>query len=316
MQRTLGDGHAFGFSDPARSRPGLADALGHDRAGVVVTVAIGSRALPHELREPRAEGTQRRAADRDADLSDGEVAATQQRLGALDAAGHQVAVGRLTVGAAELPGEVRRRHERSAGKGGHVERLVVVAIHQVARAAQVRQVGHLFGRHVVSLRLQRHCRQPCDCRLAQGIVSYRPVVVDRLFSLPQLAQLYDPLDPDRRDLAAYLAVLDELQARSVLDIGCGTGTFALLLARRGFSVIGVDPAQASLDVARAKPGSEAVRWVHGNAAVPLQATVDAVTMTGNVAQVFLHDDEWSAALRSAWQSLHPGGHLVFETRDP
>jgi hypothetical protein len=44
--------------------------------------------------------------------------------------------------------------------------------------------------------------------------------------------------------------------------------------------------------------------------------VDAVTMTGNVAQVFLHDDEWSAVLTAAHRALREGGHLVFETRDP
>jgi SAM-dependent methyltransferase len=141
-------------------------------------------------------------------------------------------------------------------------------------------------------------------------------VVDRLFSLPRLAQLYDPLDPDRRDLAEYIALLEELGARSVLDIGCGTGTFALMLGQRGFTVIGLDPAKASLDVARGKPGSGCVRWMHGNAATPLQVAVDAVTMTGNVAQVFLSDEEWTTALRSAWQALRPGGHLIFETRDP
>ncbi|MFI1528051.1 class I SAM-dependent methyltransferase [Streptomyces griseus] len=36
-------------------------------------------------------------------------------------------------------------------------------------------------------------------------------------------------------------------ARQVLDIGCGTGVFALLLAGRGVDVVGVDPARASVD---------------------------------------------------------------------
>lgn len=37
-----------------------------------------------------------------------------------------------------------------------------------------------------------------------------------------------------------------------LDIGCGTGTNALWLARRGFAVLGVDVASAAIDQARAK----------------------------------------------------------------
>jgi 2-polyprenyl-3-methyl-5-hydroxy-6-metoxy-1,4-benzoquinol methylase len=33
-------------------------------------------------------------------------------------------------------------------------------------------------------------------------------------------------------------------ARSVLDVGCGTGSFACMLAQRGIEVVGVDPAAA------------------------------------------------------------------------
>lgn len=51
-------------------------------------------------------------------------------------------------------------------------------------------------------------------------------MVDAIFGEPRLAEVYDPLDPDRRDLDPYVAMVDELGVRSVLDIGCGTGTFA------------------------------------------------------------------------------------------
>jgi predicted RNA methylase len=51
-------------------------------------------------------------------------------------------------------------------------------------------------------------------------------VADALFDEPRLAELYDPLDPDRSDLAAYVAMAGEFGARTVLDTGCGTGTLA------------------------------------------------------------------------------------------
>ena len=141
-------------------------------------------------------------------------------------------------------------------------------------------------------------------------------MADALFEEPRLARAYDPLDPDRDDLVGYVAIAEEFGARSVLDIGCGTGTFACLLAGRGVDVTGVDPARASLDVARAKPGAERVlRRQCGAAGLP-PLQVDLATMTGNVAQVFLTDAEWHAALRSAHAALRPGGRLVFETRDP
>jgi SAM-dependent methyltransferase len=141
-------------------------------------------------------------------------------------------------------------------------------------------------------------------------------MVDASFTEPRLAALYDPLDPDRSDLEVYAGMAAEFGARSVLDIGCGTGTFACLLASRGFSVVGLEPALASLDIARAKPFGDRVRWVHGSAGALPALQVDLVTMTANVAQVFLSDEDWSGVLAAAHAALRPGGRLVFETRDP
>ena len=142
------------------------------------------------------------------------------------------------------------------------------------------------------------------------------LVPDALFAEPRLAAIYDIVDSDRSDLDPYLAMAEELGADTILDIGCGTGTFACLLAEKGRTVIGLDPAAASLAVARRKPGADRVRWVLGDvSALPL-LQVDLVTMTGNVAQVFLTDEEWASTLVAARDALRPGGHLVFETRDP
>ena len=75
---------------------------------------------------------------------------------------------------------------------------------------------------------------------------------DQIFADPRLAAIYDDIDGDRADLDHYEAIVDKLGARSVLDIGCGTGVLACRLARRGVTMIGLDPAHASLAVARAK----------------------------------------------------------------
>jgi 2-polyprenyl-3-methyl-5-hydroxy-6-metoxy-1,4-benzoquinol methylase len=141
-------------------------------------------------------------------------------------------------------------------------------------------------------------------------------VPDPLFADRRLAVVYDPLDPDRSDLEVYAAVVDELGARTVLDLGCGTGTFAVMLAARGLDVTGVDPAGASVDVARGKPGADRVRWVVGEIDAVADLRFDLVTMTANVAQVFVTDEAWRHVLETAWSVLNPGGHLVFETRDP
>jgi SAM-dependent methyltransferase len=141
-------------------------------------------------------------------------------------------------------------------------------------------------------------------------------VPDAIFAEPRLAEIYDHVDSDRSDLDAYLAMVDEFGARSVLDLGCGTGTFACLLAERGRVVTGVDPAAASIDVARRKPHADRVSWLVGDAGSIPPLRADLVTMTGNVAQVFLGDEEWTETLRALHSSLRLGGRLVFETRNP
>ncbi len=141
-------------------------------------------------------------------------------------------------------------------------------------------------------------------------------MTDACFAHPRLAALYDPLDPDRGDLEAYLLMAGEFGARRVLDIGCGTGVFALLLADRGIEAVGVEPARASLDVARAKPGAARVRWIDGDATALPPLRADLATMTANVAQAIADPDLWHGTLRGARAALRPGGRLVFETRDP
>ena len=141
-------------------------------------------------------------------------------------------------------------------------------------------------------------------------------MADVYFEVPRLAEIYDSLHPDRSDLDVYAALVDELGARTVLDVGCGTGTFACLLADRGVEVIGIDPAAASLDVARLKPGADQVRWLLGDATTLPPLQVDVAIMTGNVAQVFVTDEDWVETLSSIRSTLRPDGWLVFESRDP
>ncbi len=139
---------------------------------------------------------------------------------------------------------------------------------------------------------------------------------DDIFAVPRLARVYDELDGPRDDLVHYHAIVDELGARSVLDIGCGTGTFSCELARRSLTVTALDPAAASLAVARGKVGAELVQWIHAEATAIPELRVDVATMTGNVAQVFVDDDEWAQVLGSVRGALRPGGCFVFETREP
>ncbi|MEU6077429.1 class I SAM-dependent methyltransferase [Micromonospora sp. NPDC047074] len=139
---------------------------------------------------------------------------------------------------------------------------------------------------------------------------------DAIFAHPLLARVYDVFDGDRDDLVTYLAIADRLTASLVLDVGCGTGSLAVLFAGSGYHVVGVDPAEASLKIAKSKDPAGRIRWIHGDATALPALDADLATMTGNVAQVFLTDDDWAQTLRGIHAALRPNGHLVFETRRP
>lgn len=142
---------------------------------------------------------------------------------------------------------------------------------------------------------------------------------DAIFAHPRLAAIYDTFDGDRSDLDAYVALTEELTAgpdAALVDVGCGTGCLAVRLAALGHPVTGVDPAAAALAVARAKPHADSVTWIEGDATALAPLSADLALMTGNVAQVFRTDEDWTGTLRAIAAALRPGGHFVFETRRP
>jgi SAM-dependent methyltransferase len=141
-------------------------------------------------------------------------------------------------------------------------------------------------------------------------------VPDAIFAHPRLAAVYDAFDGPRHDLPGYVGIAGELGADRVLDVGCGTGCLAILLAGTGRTVVAVDPAAASLEVAKSKDQNAAVTWIQGDAAAIPAVGADLAVMTGNVAQVFLTDEGWAQVLQAISTALRPRGYLVFETRRP
>lgn len=139
---------------------------------------------------------------------------------------------------------------------------------------------------------------------------------DPIFSNPKLASIYDYFDGERTDLENYLRLIDELKPNNIVDLGCGTGVLGIELAKRGYKVTGIDPAEASIDVAKAKNESERVGWKAGSAQDLEPNSTDLVVMTANVAQAIYDDNEWNNSLESIASALVDGGHLIFESRKP
>lgn len=134
--------------------------------------------------------------------------------------------------------------------------------------------------------------------------------------ISELVELYDIENASRHDHDFHLATAARLGVVDAVDLGCGTGVFAVDLAATGPRVVGVDPAAASLAFARSRPGGDTVEWLLGTAAdVPAEST-DLVVMMGHVAQYFVDDDGWVATLGEIRRTLRAGGWLTFETRNP
>lgn len=139
---------------------------------------------------------------------------------------------------------------------------------------------------------------------------------DHAFADHELAALYDALNPRESsgDHEFYLPMI--MAARSVLDVGCGTGSLLHQARESGHSgrLTGLDPAEGMLARARRR---DDVEWVHGDLSTARwDSEFDFAVMTGHAFQVLLSDDELRTAFAAIRRALTPGGRFGFDTRNP
>lgn len=127
---------------------------------------------------------------------------------------------------------------------------------------------------------------------------------------------YDELNPEDDDYRFYAALAASAGVSRAVDLGCGTGTLARMLASGGASVTGADPDPEMLRVARSRDPDGRVDWRLGYSDVIDPESAEFAVMSGHVAQVFTEDDAWLAALGDLHRALVPGGLLAFESRNP
>lgn len=127
-------------------------------------------------------------------------------------------------------------------------------------------------------------------------------------------------------MAQYLQevlVQHPVAGHCALDLACGTGTLALILADQGWDVVGLDRAEAMLCVARAKAGNldacGRVQFVQGDmrcvVADELSSDVhpssfDLVTCMYDSLNYLLTEDDLAACFVGVAHVLRPGGLFV------
>lgn len=131
----------------------------------------------------------------------------------------------------------------------------------------------------------------------------------------RLAVIYDIDNPDGPDHDLFRTLAVEADARTITDLGCGTGILTVTLAGPGRRVVGIDPAPVMLKRAASRPGGDAVEWALGTSERIETGASDLIIMSGNVAMHIIGDD-WTQTLRDVARGLKPGGRLVFEARNP
>jgi len=128
----------------------------------------------------------------------------------------------------------------------------------------------------------------------------------------EYAAAYDALYEDKD----YFAECDQIEdvfrvhgtgpVRRVLELGCGTGGHAVILAERSYQVVGVDRSLAMLERARAR--SSAARFELSEiAGLDLGESFDAVLMMFAVLGYQAANIDVQAALDTVRRHLKPGG---------
>ncbi|MEK4699919.1 class I SAM-dependent methyltransferase [Solibacillus sp. FSL R7-0668] len=128
--------------------------------------------------------------------------------------------------------------------------------------------------------------------------------------------VYDQVNGWGKDDEFFLALLKKIDIKTMADLGCGTGRLTTYFAQQGYQITAIDPNEEAIHVAKSKPHTENVTWIVGDSSNLQTAAYDAVIMTANVAQVFLTEESWHHLLTDVYRALKPGGHFIFDTRNP
>ncbi|HKY15098.1 MAG TPA: methyltransferase domain-containing protein [Microthrixaceae bacterium] len=131
------------------------------------------------------------------------------------------------------------------------------------------------------------------------------------------ADVYDDWYPDGERSAEVVELLGVPGAGRLLELGVGTGTLAVPLARRGWSVCGLDSSAAMLErlAARARRDRVEVAGIRGDAGDPAtwpDGPFEVVLAANNLVANLIAEHAPQRMLEGAAARLTPGGRLVVE----
>ena len=117
-------------------------------------------------------------------------------------------------------------------------------------------------------------------------------------------------------IADWLVERAVLPGATLLDAGCGTGKYAIELARRGYIVHGIDLSPELIEIARrsASSGAVAASFSVGDILTLPAGRYDAILCRG-VLNDFVHDNSRAAVFAAFAQALKPEGVLILDVRE-
>jgi SAM-dependent methyltransferase len=117
-------------------------------------------------------------------------------------------------------------------------------------------------------------------------------------------------------IAAWLVDRGVVPGAPLLDAGCGTGRYAIELARRGYAVHGLDLSPELIDVATGATASstDRVSFAVGDISSVPGARYGAILCRGVLNDV-IDDDAREAIFAAFATALKPGGVLILDVRD-
>ena len=122
----------------------------------------------------------------------------------------------------------------------------------------------------------------------------------------------DGVDPEYEEQIIPLATEELKGFHTILDVGCGDGQIARALASQGSQVLGIDPTQLHIDVARQRGGGPDYRIGSASQLPVSDESQDAVL----ACLVFEHIDDVDTAISEVARVLRKGGQFSFFLNHP